>query len=199
MSGTFPVSPAPRSIKLSSFTPTLISVTHSLKRQVRRRGGQQWALELEFAPMTRDQFAPIYAFAMAQRGQYETFTYTPPVIGTPRGAVGGSPLANGAHSAGDNTIATDGWPASTVVFKAGDFVKFAGHNKVYMVTGDATSNGSGAVTLTIEPPLNTALADNEAITATAVPFTVAMVSDMQEFQTGPAPFYEFSVRLVEVV
>lgn len=156
-------------------------------------------LELDFAPMTRDQFAPIYAFAIAQRGQYETFTYIPPVLGTPRGAVGGTPLVNGAHSAGDNTIATDGWPNSTLVFKAGDFVKFAGHNKVYMVTANATSSGAGAVTLTIEPPLNSALVNNESIIATNIPFTVAFVSDMQEFQTGPAPFYEFSVKLIEVI
>jgi hypothetical protein len=199
MSGSFPTSPAARSVKVSSFTPTLISVTHSLKRQVRRRGGQQWTLEVEFPPMTRDEFAPIYAFVVSQRGQYETFTYTPPLIGVARGAMGGTPLVNAVHAVGVTSIATDGWPNSTLVLKAGDFVKFAGHNKVYLVTANATTDGTGAVTLTIEPPLNTALANNEAITVNGVPFTVALVSDVQAFGLEMGPIYSFSLNMVEVV
>jgi len=149
--------------------------------------------------MTRDEFAPIYAFVVSQRGQYETFTYTPPLIGVARGAMGGTPLVNAVHAVGVTSIATDGWPNSTLVLKAGDFVKFAGHNKVYLVTANATTDGTGAVTLTIEPPLNTALANNEAITVNGVPFTVALVSDVQAFGLEMGPIYSFSLNMVEVV
>ena len=65
--------------------------------------------------------------------------------------------------------------------KAGDFIKFA-HSKVYMVVEDATSS-SNASTVTIEPPLREALANDSSVTYDAVPFTVYLVSDVQEFAT----------------
>jgi hypothetical protein len=199
MSGTFPTSPVPADIKVSSFSPTLVSQTQSLKRQVRRRGGQRWAFEVTFPPMTRSEFAPVYAFCIAQRGQYETFTFVPPVVSIPQGTATGTPLVNGAQSAGDNTIVTDGWSNSITALKAGDFLKFSGHNKVYMVTADATSDGSGNATLTIEPPLLASVADDEPLTVSNVPFTVALTTDTQEYAAGPPNIYEFSLQLIEVI
>ena len=83
-------------------------------------------------------------------------------------------------------------------FKAGDFIKFS-HSKVYMVVEDVTSS-SNAATVTIEPPLTTALSDNESVTYDDVAFTVHLKSDVQEFpsnsidQDGNILFtYEFDV------
>ena len=50
MSGTFPTSPAANSVTIKSIEPTLVSITQNLKRQVRRRGGQRWQLDIEFPP-----------------------------------------------------------------------------------------------------------------------------------------------------
>ena len=69
----------------------------------------------------------------------------------------------------------------TGTLKAGDYIKFASHNKVYMVVADVTADGSNEATLTIEPPLITALADDSAVTYDNVPFTVHLTSDIQEF------------------
>jgi hypothetical protein len=199
MSGTFPTSPVPADIKVSSFTPTLVSETQSMKRQVRRRGGQRWSFDVNFPPMTRSEFAPVYAFCIAQRGQYETFTFVPPVVSDPQGTATGTPLVNTAHTVGDTTISTDGWTTSTQILKAGDFIKFANHSKVYMVVSDCSSDGTGAATLVIEPPLMAALSDNEAITANDVPFRVALTTDAQEYSAGPPNLYEFSIGLIEVI
>jgi hypothetical protein len=196
MSGTFPTTPAPSSMSLRSIQPTLISVAHSLKRQVRSRGGQRWGFALGFQNRTRDEMAPLLAFALAQVGQYETFTYTPPVIGTPRGVATGTPLVVGAHTTG-RSVATDGWTPSITVMKAGDFLKFANHAKVYMLTADAVSSGGGAATLAIEPELVSDLADNEAMTITAVPFTVAFASDAHEVSVMAKPVFDWSCELVE--
>jgi len=65
-------------------------------------------------------------------------------------------------------------------FKTGDFIKFASHDKVYMVVADVTSS-SNAATVTIEPPLITALADDSTVTYDNVPFTVHLTNDIQEF------------------
>ena len=68
----------------------------------------------------------------------------------------------------------------TGTLKAGDFVKFA-HDKVYMVVADVTADGSNEATLTIEPPLITALADDSSVTYDSVPFKVHLINDIQEF------------------
>ena len=53
--------------------------------------------------------------------------------------------------AGDSTITVDGLTGS---LKAGDFIKFASHDKVYSVVDD------GSTSLVIEPVLQAAIANN---------------------------------------
>ena len=190
MSGSFPTTPKPSSIKITGINPTLVSLTHSLKRQARNRGGQRWLIEAGYPAMTRSEFAPLWAFVNAQQGQYNTFTYKPPIYKDTSGTATGTLLVNGGDSAGDSNITCDGL---TGTLKAGDFVKFAGHDKVYTLTTDATTS------LAIEPPLMSAVADNETVTYNDVPFTMAFQDDKQELSMGVDQLVGFSIKLVEVV
>jgi len=199
MSGTFPTSPAFQSLNIKSIQPTLISRTISGRRQARQIGGQLWKMTATFPPMTRAQFAPIYAFIVAQRGRYESFSLVPPVVGNPQGSAAGTPLVNGASQTG-RSLETDGWSQNTAIFKAGDYLKLAGNDKVYMVTADATTAvSSSALTLTIEPALVASPANNEVIIYESIPFTVALTSGVQEFSTGATGVYEFEIDLEEVL
>ena len=122
------------------------------------------------------------AFIIKQRSGKENFTIIPPEIEDARGNETGTVLVNGVHAVGDTTIAMDAFAGNgDGRFKAGDFIKFASHTKVYMVVSDVTSS-SNAATVTIEPPLITALADDSAVTYDNVPFTVFLTSDIQEFR-----------------
>ena len=139
------------------------------------------------------------AFIIKQRSGKENFTIIPPEVEDARGNETGTVLVNGVHAVGDTTIAMDAFASDGAGrFKAGDFIKFA-HSKVYMVVEDVTSS-SNAATVTIEPPLTTALSDNESVTYDDVAFTVHLKSDVQEFpsnsidQDGNILFtYEFDV------
>jgi hypothetical protein len=198
MSGTFPTSPAFNSLNVQSIQPTFISRTISGRRQARQIGGQFFRMTATFPPMTRAQFAPINAFVLKQRGQYESFQVVPPVLNAGLGSPAGTPLINGADQTG-RSVVTDGWNNSITIFKAGDYLKFANHDKVYTVVTDATSNGSGQSTITIEPALITSPANDSAITYTSVPFTVALTSGIQEFSTGTTGLFEFDLDLEEVL
>ena len=57
-------------------------------------------------------------------------------------------------------------------------IKFANHDKVYMVVADQSDISTGS--LTIEPPLTTAVSSSD-ITYDNVPFTVYLTNDIQEF------------------
>jgi hypothetical protein len=186
MSGTLPTTRGPATLEIASHAPTYVSTTHSLKQQVRSRGAQRWKVSYKYGTMERDDYMALYAFLTSQRGQYDTFTLALPSGISPRGAWTGTPLVNGAVAAGLTSVAVDGLSNSiTGIGKAGDYLKFAGHSKVYMLVSDVNSNGSGQATLTIFPKLVAALADNEALTVSSVPFTVALTSDVVALPIRP--------------
>ena len=171
-------------INIKSNQKTLMSETDSGKTFRRQIQGQRWSFTIQYQPMTRADFAPIMAFMIKQRSQKENFTVTFPSYLNALGNESGTLQVNGVHAVADTTIAIDGFAGDSAGrLKAGDFIKFNSHSKVYMVVADATSS-SNASTVTIEPPLTTALANNGVVTYDSVPFTVHLTSDVQEFNTS---------------
>ena len=200
MSGTFPSTPATRAVSVSSRQNTIVSTTVSGRRQARQIDGQRFGLVLQFPVMTRAEFAPIMAFIMKQRSQLESFTFVPETVSDTRGSANTVISVVGSHTAGDTTIAVDGMGNNlTGVLKAGDFVRFTGQTKVYMVVEDLSSNGSGAGTLTIEPPLRANLSDNTVLIYNNVDFTVGLTNDIQEFAVGTENYFQYEVDLIEVL
>ena len=198
MSGAFP-SENFNAINIKNNQKTLVSETDSGKTFRRQIQGQRFSFTVSFPPMKREDFAPIMAFIIKQRSRKESFTITLPSNLDALGSETGTLLVNGAHSSADTTIDIDGFASDGAGrLKAGDFIKFA-HDKVYMVVADVTSS-SNAATVSIEPPLRTALTNNSAVTYDSVPFTVHLTSDVQEFGIGendndgnPIFRYEFDV------
>jgi hypothetical protein len=173
-------------------------VSQSLKRQVRTRNAQRWGISYTWTPMLRDHFMVFYAFLIAQRGQFDTFTCTLNGSNAPRGSWSGTPLVNGAAQTG-RTISLKGFTAVTTgVAKAGDLLKFSGHTKVYMVTADANSDVSGNATVSIEPALMQSPANSEVIVTSSVPFTVAITSDNSDIVAGAGGLAPLNINVVEV-
>ena len=200
MSGTFPSSPAPRDVAISTNQNTIVTTTASGRRQARQIDGQRFRLRLRFPVMTRTEFAPINAFIMKQRSQMESFQYVPPTIDDALGVASGVISVNGAISAGATTCSIDGMANSTSgVFKAGDYFRFTGQNKVYMVMADVSSNGSGQGTLTFEPPLRANVSDNAVLIYSNVDFTVGLTGDIQEFNISTENYFQYEVDLIEVL
>ena len=179
MSGAFPISSSKfETLGIKSIQPTLISKSISGKKLSRTIDAQRWAFTISVITSTRaTAYGELMAFIVKQRSGKENFTIVPPEIEDARGNISGTVLVNGAHAVGDTTIAVD---AMTGTLKAGDMVKFA-HDKIYMVVADVTADGSNEATITIEPPLTTALANNSSVTYDDVAFTVHLTNDVQEF------------------
>jgi hypothetical protein len=183
MSGAFPISTSKFStMGIQSIQPTLISKSISGKKLSRTIDAQRWAFTISIITSTRaTAYGELMAFIVKQRSGKENFTIIPPELEDARGSETGSVLVNGVHAVGDTTIAMDAFAGDGAGrFKMGDFLKFASHDKIYMVVSDVTSS-SNAATVTIEPPLTTALADDSSVTYDNVPFTVHLTNDMQEF------------------
>ena len=190
-------------INIKSNQKTLVSQTDSGKTYRRQVDGQRWSFTIVYPLMTRTDFAPTMAFMIKQRSRKESFTVTFPSYLNALGNETGTLLVNGAHSVADTTIAMDAFAGDGAGrLKAGDFIKFA-HSKVYMVVTDVTSS-SNAATVTIEPPLTTALTNNSSVTYDSIAFTVHLTSDIQEFTSGQAnsdgvPLIKFEFDVIEAI
>jgi len=176
MAGAFPISSANfDTLGIKSIQKTLISESASGKKLVRQIDGQKFGFTANIIIAKRsDVYGELMAFIMKQRSSKENFTIIPPEIEDARGTASGTP--HGTASAGATSITLGGTGTGTL--KAGDFIKFTNHTKVYMVVEDQSDISTG--TLTIEPPLRTAVSSTD-ITYDNVPFTVYLINDLQEF------------------
>ena len=183
MSGEFPISTANfQSMGIKSIQTTIISKSDSGKKFARQIDGQRFGFTASIITGKRsDIYGELMAFIIKQRSSKENFTIIPPELEDARGNETGTLAVNGSHTAGDTTIAIDGFAGDgSGRLKAGDFIKFNGHTKIYMVVSDVTSSSNSA-TVTIEPPLVSALADDETVSYDNIPFTVHLTNDIQEF------------------
>ena len=181
MAGAFPISTAQfTSLGIKSIQNTIISKSVSGKKLARQIDGQRWGFTARVITAKRsDVYGDLMAFIVKQRSGKENFTIIPPEVENARGTASGIP--HGTASAGDTSITLGGTGTGTL--KAGDMIKFANHDKVYMVVADQSDISTG--TLTIEPPLTTAVSSSN-ITFDNVPFTVHLTNDVQEFGVAGA-------------
>ena len=176
MAGAFPISTAKfGTLGIKSMQSTIISKSVNGKKLSRQIDNQRFGFTVQIITAKRsDVYGELMAFIMKQRSGKENFTIVPPEIEDARGTASGTP--NGTASAGATSITLGG--SGTGSLKAGDFIKFASHDKVYMVVEDQNDISTG--TLTIEPPLRTAVSSSD-IQFDNVPFTVHLTNDIQEF------------------
>lgn len=125
--------------------------------------GQQRFFVAKFAALTFEQARVMKAFHRKLNLMEGNFYYSDPNADrmgglVPSAYVGG--LVMGANQTGTG-IATDGWPASVNIFKAGDWLSIG--DRLYELTDDVNSNGSGQATLPLWPFIRTAFADNAPI------------------------------------
>jgi len=200
MAGAFPTTDKPSIFNFTSNRPNNTAYTLSGKRSVKQFAAQYFSFNVKLPPMNQSDFQQYYAFLVKQKGSFDTFTFEYPLDNLGADKDQTDILANGAQAVGDNTIAMDGFSVSTTgVLKAGDLIKFANDDKVYMVTADADSNVSGQATVSIEPPLQDAIVDNEPVTVNKPSFTVALSQNDVIYSTDSSGFFSLSFEVREVL
>jgi hypothetical protein len=199
---TFPAVP----VKTSSFRlVNVVSENQSIftgASQVYAHQGQWWAGELKFVPMKRELAREAIAFLLSLRGKFGTFHYGDPdflALG-PQGAGGGTPLVNGASQTG-NTLAVDGLPVSTTVYRKYDYFSLGSGEtmRLYCLTADAVTNASGEVTLEFEPRLRESPSDNDAVTFTGAKGTFQLSENVAEWDVNESNIYDISIPFKEAL
>jgi hypothetical protein len=123
MSGAFPISTANfQSMGIKSIQTTIISKSDSGKKFARQIDGQRFGFTASIITGKRsDIYGELMAFIIKQRSSKENFTIIPPELEDARGNETGTLAVNGSHTAGDTTIAIDGFAGDgSGRLKAGD-------------------------------------------------------------------------------
>ncbi len=192
MSGTYPSSPGFNAVGFKVKSYSLKSETISGRIQVRNIGSSKFEFSASYPPLTASEFNPVLAFITAQNGMKETFQIVLPDISYKSGDASGALQINvlAGNGVGSTAVKVDGF---TGTLKAGDMIKFDNHSKVYMITADLNQSGN----LSISPPLQAFLPDDTVITYDAVPFTVRLSNQVQEFSIDVAGHRSYEVDFVE--
>ena len=157
---TYPSTPKPQGMSWRLVMPAQTNVSDwTGRRQTVASGRGWWEAQITFPPIVGTTNINAWrSFIAKSRGAANDFQV--PVDPVAQSSATATPLVNGAGQQG-RTLNTDGWPLSTTVLQAGQYVTI--NNQLLQLTENVTSNGSGVATLTFEPPVRVSPADNAAI------------------------------------
>ena len=128
-----------------------------------------WTATLTLPPMKREQAREWQAFFMLLHGRKGFFLLGDPDAKSPTGSIGASLTVRttAAVAIGAHDVPIDGLNALTpYVLRKGDYLQFgsASTAKLHMVVNNPTSDALGACTVTVEPPIKTALLNDALVT-----------------------------------
>lgn len=202
MSGTYPSTPEFSSVDFKINTPVQTTETVNGRKRRAGFGVSFYTFTGKYATLPGSTLRPVAAFIAQQYGQVESFQIVLPGLSYSKGTDNAQAVGNAkvktAASKGAFSVALKGLGANKQVFKAGDFFKFNGHSKVYLCTNDLTSNGSGEATIFFSGKLVQNVVVDEVLTITAVPFTVILDQDVDEFSVGLGGLTNLEVSFREV-
>ena len=195
---TFP-SIQPTSAQMRKVNPVRITTTLNGIEQRESSAGQYFALTVEFANLSQSEQRQIQGLFAETGGAVQTFDYQlPDFMGDSTGAYSGGIAMTSTYGAGVSTVVVNAG-GSVIDLKAGDLVKFTGHDKVYMLTTNAYLDAGTNYVLKIDPPLRAGVTATTAVTHKNVTMKVRFASDNQEFDVDPNLYANFSLELVEVL
>lgn len=198
---TMPVSPGFRDSdfgKESNTRPFRSELSFAV--QTHENPGPRWFARYSLPPMTRAQAALWQSFLVQLNGQSGRFYGYDPDAKTPQGSSLGTGLVNGADQSG-KTLITDGWNASqATLFKEGDYIAYDTSigRELRMITADASSDGSGNATLSLDAPIMNAPADNASIISSSASCIMMLEENRVNWNANDISIYGITFSAVEV-
>lgn len=161
-------------------------------RQIVASGRGWWTCEFQLPPIVGTaNFNPWRSFIAAMRGSVnDTNVYVDP---TQQYASANTVRVNGANQYG-RSLVTDGWPVSTTVLVAGQFVTIDA--QLLQLTADVVSDGSGNATISFEPNIRNTPADNTVVYYKN-PYCRMYLEEDPSYSVGAGYVYNLSLKFRE--
>ena len=174
----------------------------TMKSETADYGGAVWTTTVTLPPMLKADASSWQVFFMQLHGRHGNFLLGDPDAKTIQGSATGTMSATANHSVGAYDITVDGLNASqSTAFKKGDYVQFGSGatSKLHMIVADISTNGSGQATLQIEPPLKTAISNNDVIVYVSAKAVMRMDSNDLSWNADQVSTYGISFSCSEVI
>lgn len=187
------------------------SVTGGGSPNVAELGPPMWAGEWSVRTLNREQYAEWSAWLRSLRGGLRTFKGRPPHWKWPRAyptgfdglLVGGLQWdgsgAIAAISAGKDTVTVDGVP-NGLVLNAGDWLSatIGTRQVLHQITEGGTADGSGVVTVTVEPTIRPTAAVDDVVLLEA-PYCDMVLIDAPDMDLTASKLGSFSFAGLQVL
>lgn len=198
--GTFPTNPSFQAVNLKLNTPTQSTETFSGKVRRVGFGVSYYTFSVRYPDLTPREAGIVQGFVARAYGPQLSFEVIIPKVSYSKftDQTTEVPITAGAIPRGAKQVSLSNCGASKNVLAAGDFFKFAGHSKVYMCVADCVSNSSGNASLFFSGSLVQSVPSGAQLTITAVPFTVILESDQQEWDVGVGGITSMELPMREV-
>lgn len=212
--------PGFKDVKLASESKIMKNRTNSGRLITRSYGFHKWTIDINYNPMTREEFEPVYNFLLNKRGGLDPFFVSLPQYRVPRDPDFATYVASNQvstdedQSAGSTHIKIDGTSMtgpSSGDPRPGDLFTFtdpldSNHTKAYMVTevetedvfevtGDIVNGNERIIHFT--PALAKDVSINSAVNFHNPKIRVIMKRDTQQYALGVDGLYKFSLSLEE--
>jgi len=157
--------------------------------------GAKWGATLTLQNLMPSEARKLAAFLVSLRGQAVGFYLFDHAHPLPAGSVPGTPVVSGAGQTGSQLV-TSGWTINeTAILVAGDYIQVGGELK--LVVADANSDGAGASTLQIEPPLRNSPSDAESVITSYPKALMRLTDNKTSLKTRPPFLSETIITCVE--
>ena len=212
--------PGYASVSVTSEQPMLRDRTNSGRILARAVAGHKWKIKINYNPMTRADFEPVYTFLLQRRGPLNPFFVSLPQYRVPRDSTfatyaGSTNLeAVGAVAAGatsaligrsgySNTANKTPLPGDMFTLNATN----SNHKKAYMVTrvetsadyeAGTTQPASTQVRIHFTPGLARSIVTGDDFVFHNPLIKVILEGDVQEYSLNTQNLYQFSLNLQEV-
>lgn len=208
------------SVSITSEQPMLRDKTNSGRILARAVASHKWKFKINYNPMTRAEFEPVYTFLLQRRGPLNPFFISLPQYRVPRNssfatyAASNNLEASGAVAAGATSalIGRSGYSNTTNGTPSpGDMFTIDGtnsnHKKGYMVTRVETTAdyqsgqaqpSTSQVRIHFTPGFSKSVVGGDDFVFHNPLIKVVMTSDVQEYSLNTNNLYSFSLNLEEV-
>lgn len=182
-----------RSVKLSSDQSIMEDRTNSGRLVQRIHGYHKWTIDIEYNPMTRAEFLPVYSFLLERKT-----TLTPFYVVLPQHITTIAPFSTiSLTNAGNTSLPLSGVDAGEILpmylFNIVDS-NDSNHNKTYMITSVDTATD----VITFTPPLAKSVSGGAEVQFATPKIKVIQIGSTQEYSLNSNNLYSFSLKLEEV-
>lgn len=196
----YPASPSFESINFKTNTPTQLTNTQSGKLRRVGVGTSFYSFEVKYPNLSRLDAGTVKGYLAQALGPQFSFEIVLPKLSYSALAAqtASVPRTSATAAIGSTSCTLTNCGVSQTVLASGDYFKFNNGTKVYQCVSPCTSDSSGNATLYFSGPLVAAVPSSTNLTITAVPFTVVLAEEAQEFDTGYGGISSMSVAMREV-